>query len=46
MQIRTAELMQGPLSLKYEEQPETFPVLAEMVSDGICEFPAPLMAAL
>jgi len=46
MRIRTEDLSEGALSLKYEEQPESFPVLAEMVSDGICEFPAPLRAAL
>ena len=46
MRIRTEELMEGALSLKYEEQPETFPVLAQLVADGICEFPAPLKAAL
>jgi len=46
MRIRTEELTEGALSLKYEEQPETFPVLAQLVSDGICEFPALLKAAL
>ena len=36
----------GELRLKFEERPETFDILAEMAADGICEFPAPLNAAL
>jgi len=46
MRIRTEKLKEGALSLEYEEQPVAFPVLAQMVSDGTCEFPAPLKAAL
>jgi uncharacterized protein len=46
MRIRTEDLRAGELSLKFEERPETFAVLAAMAADGICEFPAPLNAAL
>jgi uncharacterized protein len=46
MRIRPEQLKKGALNLKFEERPETFGVLAEMVEDGICEFTAPLEAAL
>jgi uncharacterized protein len=46
MRIRPEHLKEGALSLKFEERPETFAVLAEMVEDGICEFTTPLKAAL
>ena len=46
MRIRTEDLKAGELRLKFEERPETFDILAEMAADGICEFPAPLNAAL
>lgn len=46
MRIRLEELMKGTLSLEFEEPPGTFPVLTEMVDSGVCEFLAPLKAAL
>jgi len=46
MHIRLEELTEGMLSLKFEEPPESFPVLTEMVDSGVCEFLAPLKAAL
>jgi len=46
MHIRLEELTEGMLGLKFEEPPESFPVLTEMVDSGVCEFLAPLKAAL
>jgi uncharacterized protein len=46
MQIRLEELKQGTLSLKFEELPETFAVLTEMIDRGACEFLSPITAAL
>lgn len=46
MHIRLEELAGGMLNLKFEEPPESFPVLTEMVDSGVCEFLAPLKAAL
>ena len=46
MKIRPDQLKGGDLRLELEERPETFAVLAKMVRDGICEFTAPLKAAL
>ena len=46
MRIRIEELKGGKLSLEFEEAPETFPVLTEMVATGVCEFLAPVKTAL
>ena len=46
MHIRLEELTEGMLRLKFEEPPESFPVLTEMADSGVCEFLAPLKAAL
>ncbi len=46
MRIRVEELKAGKLRIEFEETPETFPVLAEMIDTGICEFLAPLKTAL
>jgi len=46
MRIRPEQLQEGALLLKFEERPESFAVLAEMVEDGICKFPTLLKAAL
>ena len=46
MRIRLEELKEGTLRLEFEEPPGTFPVLTEMVDSGVCEFLAPLKAAL
>ena len=46
MRIRIEELKEGKLNLEFEEAPESFPVLKEMVDNGACKFLAPLKAAL
>jgi len=46
MRIRLEEIKEGKLSLEFEEAPETFPVLTEMVDTGVCEFLAPVKTAL
>jgi len=46
MRIRLEELTEGMLRLKFEEPPESFSVLTEMADSGVCEFLAPLKAAL
>jgi uncharacterized protein len=46
MRIRLEHLKAGKLSLEFEEPAETFPVLTELVASGVCEFLAPLKAAL
>ena len=46
MRIRLEQLAAGELKLKFEERPETFSMLAEMIADGICEVPTPLTVAL
>jgi uncharacterized protein len=46
MQIRLEKLEAGTLSLKFEEPPETFAVLADMIDSGACEFLSPVTAAL
>jgi len=46
MQIRLEELKQGTLSLEFEEPPETFAVLTEMIDSGECEFLSPITTVL
>jgi uncharacterized protein len=46
MRIRIEELKQGRLNFAFEETPESFGVLKEMVYNGIWEFLTPLKAAL
>ena len=46
MRIRLDQLTERALYLEFEEPPEAFPVLTEMVASGACEFLAPLKAAL
>ena len=46
MRFRIEELKEGKLSQEFEEAPETFPVLTEMVDTGVCEFLAPVKTAL
>ena len=46
MKIRPDQLMDGELLLEFEQRPETFAVLAEMVRDGICQFASGLKVAL
>ena len=46
MRIRIEELKERKLSLEFEEAPQTFPVLTEMVDTGICKFLASVKTAL
>jgi uncharacterized protein len=46
MRIRLEHLKEGKLRLEFEEPLDFFPVLTEMVASGVCEFLAPLKAAL
>jgi uncharacterized protein len=46
MRIRTDQLAEGELNLRFEKRPETFPVLAEMAASGACNFPELIEAAL
>ena len=46
MRIRIEKLKAGKLSIEFEEAPQTFPVLTEMVDTGICKFLAPVKTAL
>lgn len=46
MEIHIEQIKEEGLSLEFENPVETFPVLAEMVADGECEFTAPIRTAL
>lgn len=46
MQIRIDQLIDTELNLEFEEQPESFPVLAEMIKSGELDFPAPVKTRL
>ena len=46
MRIRTEDLKEGKVSLKFEQPPEIFPVLAEMADADVCQFLTPIKAAL
>ena len=46
MEIRLEQIKEDGLTLEFEKSVETFPVLAEMVANGECEFTAPLRTAL
>ena len=46
MRIRTEDLKEGKLSIKFEQRPETFPVLAEMAASGAYNFPELIKATL
>ena len=46
MRIRTEELKEGELFLKFEEPSDAYPVLTEMAENGVCEFLAPVKAGL
>ena len=46
MHIHIDQLTDTELRLEFEEKPETFPVLAEMIKTGECGFPAPVKARL
>jgi len=46
MYLRIEQIKEDGLTLEFEEKPEVFPVLSEMVNQGECEFIAPLKTAL
>jgi uncharacterized protein len=46
MQIRTEQIKEDGLTLEFEEKPEVFPVLSEMIAQGECQFAAPIKTAL
>ena len=46
MRIRIEKLKEGRLNQEFEETPESFPILKEMVDNGVCKFLTPLKAAL
>jgi len=46
MEIQIEQIKQEGLALEFEKSVETFPVLAEMVANGECEFAAPIRTAL
>ncbi len=46
MRIRTENLKEDKLSLRFEQPSETFPVLAEMAETDICQFLTPITASL
>ena len=46
MEIHIDQLIDGELRLEFEEKPESFPVLAEMIKSGEFDFPAPVKTRL
>jgi uncharacterized protein len=46
LEIHIEQIKEDGLSLEFENSVETFPVLAEMIADGECEFTAPIRTAL
>ena len=46
MEIRLEQIKEDGLALEFEQSVGTFPILAEMVANGECEFTAPLRTAL
>ena len=46
MRIRIEDLKEGKLNIKFEQRPETFPVLAEMAASGTYNFPELVKATL
>ena len=46
MYIRIEQIKEDGLALDFEEKPEVFPVLSEMINQGECEFTAPIKIAL
>jgi uncharacterized protein len=46
MEIRLEQIKEDGLALEFEKSVDTFPILAEMVANGECEFTAPLRTAL
>ena len=46
MYLRIEQIKNEGLDLEFEEQPEVFPVLSEMINQGECNFMAPIKTAL
>ncbi len=46
MEIHLEQIKEDGLAFEFENSVETFPILAEMVTNGECEFTAPIKAAL
>ncbi len=46
MHLRIEQIKEEGLDLEFEEQPEVFPVLSEMINQGECNFIAPLKTVL
>ena len=46
MEIRLEQIKEDGLTLEIEKSVDTFPILAEMIANGECEFAAPLRTAL
>ena len=46
MYIRIEQIKEDGLALEFEEKPQIFPVLSEMINQGECEFVAPIKTAL
>jgi len=46
MRIRTEDLKEGKLSLRFEQPPESFAVLAELAGTDVCQFLTPIKASL
>ena len=46
MEIRLEQIEEEGLTFEFEKAVDTFPILAEMIANGECEFTAPLRTAL
>jgi uncharacterized protein len=46
MHILVEQINEDSLKIEFEEKPESFPVLLEMVKQGECEFSAPIKTAI
>jgi uncharacterized protein len=46
MDIHVEQIDAGGLDLRFENQPQEFPVLAEMIAQGECEFMKPIQTAI
>jgi uncharacterized protein len=46
MHINVEQITEEGLDLRFEEKPENFPVLSEMISRGECKFLAPIKTSL
>ena len=46
MYIRIEQVNEEGLALEFEEKPQLFPVLSEMINQGECQFVAPIKTAL